>query len=202
MPVVADEAQFAKLVHEMADSGSSGADHLRQRFLTDVRIYLLRATFLSEMREQQEQPPLFLSDIQGWTGRYQRQAALQAGRWSLEHSEASAGRMGCRISMRCAARRRYAAHLIGVRDAAVIFPPGILLCVAEDIRPRDVMMDADLSASEPGEVFLSHVSASAIEAVCLLMIDSLDLETLMTVVARLRFVGVDDRALDDLGADE
>jgi hypothetical protein len=41
------------------------------------------------------------------------------------------------------------------------------------------MMDADLSASEPGEVFLSHVSASAIEAVCLLMIDSLDLETLM-----------------------
>ena len=99
-------------------------------------------------------------------------------------------------------RRRYAAHLIGVRDAAVIFPPGILLCVAEDIRPRDVMMDADLSASEPGEVFLSHVSASAIEAVCLLMIDSLDLETLMAVVPRLRFVGVDDRALDDLGADE
>src|SRR5258708_15266323 len=29
MPVVADEAQFAKLVHEMADSGSSGADHHR-----------------------------------------------------------------------------------------------------------------------------------------------------------------------------
>ena len=56
MPVVADEAQFAKLVHEMADSGSSGADHLRQRFLTDVRIYRLRAAFLSEMREQQKQP--------------------------------------------------------------------------------------------------------------------------------------------------
>ena len=54
--------------------------------------------------------------------------------------------------------------------------------VAEDIRPRDVMMDADLSASEPGEVFLSHVSASAIEAVCLLMIDSLDLEAIMQIV--------------------
>lgn len=43
-------------------------------------------------------------------------------------------------------------------------------------------MDADLGASQPGEVFLSHVSASAIEAVCLLMVDSLDLETLMKVV--------------------
>src|ERR1700674_1265756 len=33
--------------------------------------------------------PLFLSDIQGWTRRYRRQAALRAGRWSLGHSEAS-----------------------------------------------------------------------------------------------------------------
>ena len=33
-PVVADEAQLAKLVHEMADPGASGADHFRQRFLT------------------------------------------------------------------------------------------------------------------------------------------------------------------------
>ncbi len=56
MPVVADEAQLAKLVHEMADSGSSGADHLRQRFLTDMRIDRLRAAFLAEIREQQEQP--------------------------------------------------------------------------------------------------------------------------------------------------
>jgi hypothetical protein len=114
----------------------------------------------------------------------------------------SAGRMGCRISMRCAAGAATRLTWSPLRDAAVIFPPGILLRVAEDIRPRDVMMDADLSASEPGEVFLSHVSASAIEAVCLLMIDSLDLETLMAVVPRRRFVGVDDRALDDLGADE
>ena len=38
MTIVGDEPQLAKLVHEMADSGSGGADHLRQRFLTDVRI--------------------------------------------------------------------------------------------------------------------------------------------------------------------
>ena len=54
--------------------------------------------------------------------------------------------------------------------------------VAEEIRARDVMVDADFGETEPGEVFLSHVSASAIEAVCLLMIDSLDLETLMQVI--------------------
>jgi hypothetical protein len=55
-------------------------------------------------------------------------------------------------------------------------------------------VDAVLDASQPGDVFLSHVSASAIEAVCLLMIDSLDLETLMTVIPGRRFVGVNDRA--------
>ena len=37
MSVVADEAQLAKLVHEVADAGSRGADHLGQRLLTDVR---------------------------------------------------------------------------------------------------------------------------------------------------------------------
>jgi hypothetical protein len=41
------------------------------------------------------------------------------------------------------------------------------------------MMDTDLCASQAGEVLLSHVSARAIEAVCFLMINSLDLETLM-----------------------
>jgi hypothetical protein len=51
------------------------------------------------------------------------------------------------------------------------------LRVAEEIGTGDGMMDADLSASEAG--FLSHVSTCAIEAVCLLTIDSLDLETLI-----------------------
>jgi hypothetical protein len=64
------------------------------------------------------------------------------------------------------------------------------------------VVDADFGASQAAEVLLSHVSASAIEAVCLLMIDSLDLETLMKVVPRRRFVGMNDRALCDAGADE
>jgi hypothetical protein len=42
-----------------------------------------------------------------------------------------------------------------------------------------MMVDADLGATEPGDVVFSHVSARAIEAVCLLMLDSLDLETLI-----------------------
>ena len=65
-----------------------------------------------------------------------------------------------------------------------------------------MVVDADFSAPQSGDVFLSHVRASAIEAVCLLMIDSLDLETLMKVVPRRRFVGVDDRALRNASADE
>jgi hypothetical protein len=65
-----------------------------------------------------------------------------------------------------------------------------------------VVVDADFGAPQTAEVFRSHVSASAIEAVCLLMIDSLDLETLMKVAPRRRFVGVDDRALCNASADE
>jgi hypothetical protein len=42
-----------------------------------------------------------------------------------------------------------------------------------------MVMDAGLGTTQAGDVFFSHVSARAIEAVCLLMIDSLDLETLM-----------------------
>ena len=63
-------------------------------------------------------------------------------------------------------------------------------------------MDADLGAAQAGEVFLSHVSASAIEVVCLLMIESLGLETLMKVIPRRHFVGVDDRALGNAATDE
>jgi len=57
------------------------------------------------------------------------------------------------------------------------------------------VVDAGLGAAEPGEVLLSHVNASAIEVVCLLMIDSRDLETLIRLVPARRFAGTNDRAL-------
>ena len=91
------------------------------------------------------------------------------------------------------AQCRNAVHLGAIRDATVVFPPSWLLTVPEEIRCREMVVDADFSAPQSGDVFLSHVRASAIEAVCLLMIDSLDLETHMTIFPRRRFVGVDDR---------
>ena len=77
---------------------------------------------------------------------------------------------------------RPAAHLVAIGDAAGIFPPCRLPSAAEATRARDEMMDADRSASEAAEVCLSQVRASAIEVVCLRVIDSLDRETLMEVV--------------------
>jgi hypothetical protein len=56
VPIIADEAQPAKLVHEIADPGSRGPDHFSQCFLTDVHADRLRAAFLAEIREQQQQP--------------------------------------------------------------------------------------------------------------------------------------------------
>jgi hypothetical protein len=71
-----------------------------------------------------------------------------------------------------------------------------------EIGADDLRVDVDLGASEAEEVPLSHVSARAVEAVRLLMINSLNLETLMKVIPKRRFVGVDDRALRNPSADE
>ena len=54
IPVVADEAQFPESVHESADVGSGGADHLCQCLLIDIWTDWLRASFVTEMREQEE----------------------------------------------------------------------------------------------------------------------------------------------------
>ena len=46
-------------------------------------------------------------------------------------------------------QRRYAAHLIAIRDGAVIFPPLRFLRIAEEIRPGDVVVNADFGPTEP-----------------------------------------------------
>jgi hypothetical protein len=43
-------------------------------------------------------------------------------------------------------------------------------------------MGTNLGAPGAGKLFLSHVNACAIEAVCLLMIDALSFETLMKLI--------------------
>jgi hypothetical protein len=69
-----------------------------------------------------------------------------------------------------------------IRDAAVVLTPRGFLCVLEKIISSEVVAGADFGAAQSEEVFLSHVSARAIEAVCFLMVDPFDLETLMQVV--------------------
>jgi hypothetical protein len=69
---------------------------------------------------------------------------------------------------------------------------GLRARVAEEIGADDMRVDVDLGASEAQEVPLSHVSARAVEAVRLLMINSLNLETLMRFIPKRRFVGMDD----------
>src|SRR5712691_11061208 len=53
--VVFDEAQFAEFVHEKAYARSSRADHLRQRFLTELSHDRLRPAFLAEICKQKEE---------------------------------------------------------------------------------------------------------------------------------------------------
>jgi hypothetical protein len=52
--VVLDKTQFAELVHEKAHPRSGRADHLRQRFLTEVSHDRLRPAFLAEICKQKE----------------------------------------------------------------------------------------------------------------------------------------------------
>ena len=54
--VVVDKAQLAELVHEVADSRSSRADHARQRFLADFRNHRLPPTILAKVGKQKQDP--------------------------------------------------------------------------------------------------------------------------------------------------
>src|ERR1019366_10095820 len=59
--VIVDEAQFSEPVHEEADPRTGGADHSRQRLLTDLGNYQLGFAFLAKLSEQQKDSgqPLF-----------------------------------------------------------------------------------------------------------------------------------------------
>ena len=53
-PVVLNKAELAKAVHEETDAGPSGADHLRQGFLRDLRNQSFWFTRLTKLRQQQK----------------------------------------------------------------------------------------------------------------------------------------------------
>ena len=52
--IVFDVAQLAEFVHEMADARSSGPDHLREDFLTELSDNRLRSVFLAEIRKEKK----------------------------------------------------------------------------------------------------------------------------------------------------
>ena len=74
------------------------------------------------------------------------------------------------------------AHLISVSDSAISRAPRRLRRVPLAMRAGARLGNGDRGAPQTGEIFLSQISARAIEAVCLLMVASLDFETLMSVV--------------------
>src|SRR5882672_4076149 len=59
--VVFDKSQFAEFVHEKAHARSGRADHLRQRFLTELSHDRLWPAFLAEICKQKEKPGEALS---------------------------------------------------------------------------------------------------------------------------------------------
>ena len=54
LAAVFNKAQLAKLIHEEADAGSRGADHLRQGLLRDSGNILFRLAWLAKLRHQQQ----------------------------------------------------------------------------------------------------------------------------------------------------
>lgn len=54
LTVVADETEFAELVHEKADPRSCRTDHFSQSFLTNGWMNGRRIAFLAEIRQQEK----------------------------------------------------------------------------------------------------------------------------------------------------
>src|ERR1035437_6088449 len=52
--VVFDEAELAEAIHEEADAGAGGADHLRQSFLRDGRNQMFWLIWFTEFRKNQK----------------------------------------------------------------------------------------------------------------------------------------------------
>ena len=52
--VIFNKTELAKSIHEEADAGPRGPNHVRQRFLRDLRNQRFRLTRLTEFRHQQE----------------------------------------------------------------------------------------------------------------------------------------------------
>jgi hypothetical protein len=65
-----------------------------------------------------------------------------------------------------------------------------------------MVMDADLSAAEAGEVFLSVIGASAVKAVGFVVIDSLHFESFMQAIPRRGFISMYNGTFSNSRTDE
>ena len=65
-----------------------------------------------------------------------------------------------------------AMRLLTVADPAQVFPPGRLLGIAEEIRPGDMMVMAELAAAQAREIGFRAIGACAVETVAVLMVDA------------------------------
>src|SRR3954468_19729308 len=54
-PTVSDEAKVPELVHKIAHARACCADHVRQRFLSEMSYDRFRLAFLAKIREEKEE---------------------------------------------------------------------------------------------------------------------------------------------------
>jgi hypothetical protein len=65
-----------------------------------------------------------------------------------------------------------------------------------------MVVDADFGATQAAEIFLSLIGASAVEAIGLLMVDTLHFVTVVQAIPCAAFVRVNRGALGNASADE
>src|ERR1700739_4926005 len=83
-----------------------------------------------------------------------------------------------------------AKDLIAVADAAQVLTPGGLLGVANQIRPRNMVMMAELAATQAGKVGFRAIRAGTVDTEALLMVDPLHRKASVQRVPGGAFIGM------------
>lgn len=82
----------------------------------------------------------------------------------------------------------------------MIFAPRGLLREPYEVRPGDVVVVANLRATEAAEKTLRYIGASAVEAVSLLVVDAVHFVAGVKVIPAASLIGMKRRALRGVGA--
>src|SRR4051794_9351679 len=102
------------------------------------------------------------------TGRRRRSRASRPPAWSAGGWSRRPGALpvAAEVHRRPAAHRQAgeAVDLLAIADAAQVLTPGGLLSVTQEIRPGDVVMVPEFTATQPREVGLRAIGAGAVYA--------------------------------------